>query len=156
VQFDAAFERKRMPTATMAQGLSIQMKNVQLTCTYITNPQAQYLKSSGKIVSADFEISNVANIEAIVDQRVLNAIKRPGQILQTQLCGNEITWLHGRKKKINKPSSKPKYDIAWISNLLVQYTIFDKAVRTESVRFVVDILVMKHAPKTALIDQIQR
>jgi hypothetical protein len=59
-------------------------------------------------------------------------------------------------KEIDKPSSKPKYDIAWISNISVQYAIFDKAVRIESVGFVKDILVMKHAPERALIDRIQQ
>jgi hypothetical protein len=58
-------------------------------------------------------------------------------------------------EEISKPSSKSKYNIAWISNFLVQYTIFNEVVRVESVRFMVDILVMKHAPEAALIDQIQ-
>ena len=91
----------------------------------------------------------------MVDQRELNAMKRPGQILRTQLCGNKITLHHGRKE-VNKPSSKPKYNITWIPNLLVQYTIFDEAIRIESVGFVVDFLIMKHAPEAGLIDQIQQ
>jgi hypothetical protein len=59
-------------------------------------------------------------------------------------------------EEISKPSSKSKDDIMWIPNFLVQYTIFNEAVRIESVRFVVDILVMKHAPGAAGIDQIQQ
>jgi hypothetical protein len=61
------------------------MKPAKLIGTYITGPLVQYLESSGKVVSADFEISNVASIEAMVDQRVLNAMKRPGQTLMRQL-----------------------------------------------------------------------
>ena len=60
------------------------------------------------------------------------------------------------RKELNKPSSEPKYDIARIPNLLVQYTIFNEAIRIESVGFVVDFLVMKHTPEAALVDQRQQ
>jgi hypothetical protein len=56
-----------------------------IICTHITPIPVQYLASSAKIVSADREISKVANIDAAVDQRKLNARKRPGQILKTQV-----------------------------------------------------------------------
>jgi hypothetical protein len=47
-------------------------------------PGEKYLLSSGNTVSSDFSISSVARIAAIVIQRVLNAMSRPGQTLPCQ------------------------------------------------------------------------
>jgi hypothetical protein len=54
---------------------------------------------------------------------------------------------------VNEPSSKSKYNIARIPNLLVQNTIFNEPIWIENIGTGVDFLVVEHIPEQFLLSR---